>query len=166
MAAVAPLQEDVEFLEHFGVKGMRWGVRKERDSSGSDGSSEKKGLSNKQKAAVIAGSAVLVAAGALFVASKMRNSGNSSFGNPLQQAMINRGKQWAAVRKTEAKRVSDIRSGNAARKVGVSESHAAFVKAFKEKQTLLNRAANADLRAKDNELNVPIHLRSYLPDWT
>ena len=27
----APLQEDIEFLEHFGVKGMKWGVRNEDD---------------------------------------------------------------------------------------------------------------------------------------
>lgn len=25
-----PLPEDIEFLEHFGTKGMKWGVRKER----------------------------------------------------------------------------------------------------------------------------------------
>ena len=25
-----PLQEDIEFLEHFGVKGMQWGVRRDR----------------------------------------------------------------------------------------------------------------------------------------
>lgn len=24
-----PLVEDLEFLEHFGIKGMRWGVRKD-----------------------------------------------------------------------------------------------------------------------------------------
>lgn len=29
-----PMAEDVEFLEHFGVKGMRWGVR--RKTSGSE----------------------------------------------------------------------------------------------------------------------------------
>lgn len=29
-----PLLEDLEFLEHFGVKGMRWGVRKERQARG------------------------------------------------------------------------------------------------------------------------------------
>ena len=25
-----PLQEDIDFLEHFGVKGMQWGVRRDR----------------------------------------------------------------------------------------------------------------------------------------
>lgn len=28
------LQEDVDFLAHFGVKGMKWGVRKDTDSGG------------------------------------------------------------------------------------------------------------------------------------
>lgn len=29
-----PLQEDVEFLEHFGIKGMQWGVRRDRRAQG------------------------------------------------------------------------------------------------------------------------------------
>lgn len=29
-----PLLEDLEFLEHFGVKGMRWGVRRKDSASG------------------------------------------------------------------------------------------------------------------------------------
>lgn len=33
---MVPLQEDIDFLEHFGVKGMRWGVRKEEDTSTQD----------------------------------------------------------------------------------------------------------------------------------
>lgn len=28
-----PLQEDLDFLAHFGVKGMRWGVRNNKDSN-------------------------------------------------------------------------------------------------------------------------------------
>lgn len=32
-----PLQVDVDFLEHFGVKGMRWGVRKQQATPIRDG---------------------------------------------------------------------------------------------------------------------------------
>lgn len=49
-----------DYLEHFGVKGMKWGVRKERTSSSPD-SSQKEGWSNKKKAAVILGSAAVAA---------------------------------------------------------------------------------------------------------
>jgi hypothetical protein len=42
-----------DFLEHHGVKGMKWGVRKKEDSTG---------WSNKKKAAVIFGSAAAVTA--------------------------------------------------------------------------------------------------------
>lgn len=46
------IDED-EVLAHHGVKGMRWGVRKQRAASGGAGSTKKrKGLSRKQKAAI------------------------------------------------------------------------------------------------------------------
>lgn len=51
-----PLDEDL--LVHFGIKGMRWGVRK---SSSSGGSSKKK-MSTKKKVAIGAGVAVGAAA--------------------------------------------------------------------------------------------------------
>lgn len=41
---------DEEYLEHYGVKGMRWGVRKQKErSSGSGTSSRKKKTLNKKK---------------------------------------------------------------------------------------------------------------------
>lgn len=57
------IDED-EVLVHHGVKGMKWGVRKQRAASGGAGSTKKrKGLSRKQKAA-IAGVLGTAAAGA------------------------------------------------------------------------------------------------------
>lgn len=56
--------DENEVLAHHGVKGMKWGVRKQRAASGSAGSTKKrKGLSRKQKAA-IAGVLGTAAAGA------------------------------------------------------------------------------------------------------
>lgn len=64
-------QEELElFLEHHGVKGMHWGVRKESDSS-DDSSGKTSNHANLKKAAIIGGTVVGVAAitvGAIYLA--------------------------------------------------------------------------------------------------
>ena len=75
-----PLDEDL--LVHFGVKGMRWGRRKD---SSSGGSSDKKPMSTKKKVAIGAGVAV-AAAGAAAVAYMMSGRGKV----PVRQVMGNR----------------------------------------------------------------------------
>lgn len=58
------IDED-EVLAHHGVKGMKWGVRKQRAASGGAGSTRKrKGLSRKQKAAIAGVLGTAAAAGA------------------------------------------------------------------------------------------------------
>lgn len=58
------IDED-EVLAHHGVKGMKWGVRKQRAASGGAGSTKKrKGLSRKQKAAIAGVLGTVAAAGA------------------------------------------------------------------------------------------------------
>lgn len=58
------IDED-EILAHHGVKGMKWGVRKQRAASGGAGSTKKrKGLSRKQKAAIAGVLGTAAAAGA------------------------------------------------------------------------------------------------------
>lgn len=58
------IDED-EVLVHHGVKGMKWGVRKQRAASGGAGSTKKrKGLSRKQKAAIAGVLGTAAAAGA------------------------------------------------------------------------------------------------------
>lgn len=58
------IDED-EVLAHHGVKGMKWGVRKQRAASGGAGSTKKrKGLSRKQKAAIAGVLGTAAAAGA------------------------------------------------------------------------------------------------------
>ena len=58
------IDED-EVLAHHGVKGMKWGVRKQRPSGGAGPSKKRKGLSRKQKAAIagVLGTAATVGAG-------------------------------------------------------------------------------------------------------
>lgn len=58
------IDED-EVLAHHGVKGMKWGIRKQRAASGGAGSTKKrKGLSRKQKAAIAGVLGTAAAAGA------------------------------------------------------------------------------------------------------
>ena len=58
------IDED-EVLAHHGVKGMRWGVRKQRPSGGTGPAKKRKGLSRKQKAAIagVLGTAAAVGGG-------------------------------------------------------------------------------------------------------
>ncbi len=58
------IDED-EVLAHHGVKGMRWGVRKQRPSGGAGPTKKRKGLSRKQKAAIagVLGTAAAVGGG-------------------------------------------------------------------------------------------------------
>ena len=61
-----------EELIHFGVKGMKWGVRKEQTSE-SSGSTSKK-MSTKKKVAIGVGVTALVA-GSAFAAYKLKSAG-------------------------------------------------------------------------------------------
>lgn len=58
------IDED-EVLAHHGVKGMRWGVRKQQPSGGAGPTKKRKGLSRKQKAAIagVLGTAAAVGGG-------------------------------------------------------------------------------------------------------
>lgn len=67
------IDED-EVLAHHGVKGMKWGVRKQRAASGGAGSTKKrKGLSRKQKAAITGVLGTAAAAGAGYYLHKSGN---------------------------------------------------------------------------------------------
>ena len=70
-------------LYHHGVKGQKWGVRKERQPSGGDSSGKKRGLSKKQKialgvAAVAVTTAVLYKTGSF---DKMADAGRHAANN-------------------------------------------------------------------------------------
>ena len=91
------IDED-EVLAHHGVKGMKWGVRKQQAASGGAGSTKKrKGLSRKQKAAIAGVLGTAAAAGAGYY---LHKSG--------------KGKKIAAL----AKKAGAFKVGNAARGAG------------------------------------------------
>lgn len=60
-------------LMHYGVKGMKWGVRKQRPSGGAGPSKKRKGLSRKQKAAIAGVLGTAAAAGAGYYLHKSGN---------------------------------------------------------------------------------------------
>ncbi len=62
------IEEDI-YLEHFGIKGMQWGVRKSKTSS-SKGTKGK--INTKKKVAIGVGVGITIAAGSAFVANRSR----------------------------------------------------------------------------------------------
>lgn len=115
------IDED-EVLAHHGVKGMKWGVRKQRAASGGAGSTKKrKGLSRKQKAAIAGVLGTAAAAGAGYylhksgkgkkIAALAKNHGASARDFAKGKGR-NLGAQ-ARVKQAQAKRFAKAQSANA-----------------------------------------------------
>lgn len=115
------IDED-EVLAHHGVKGMKWGVRKQRAASGGAGSTKKrKGLSRKQKAAIAGVLGTAAAAGAGYYLHKsgkgkkiaaLAKKGGASAKKYAQGKGRNLGAQ-ARVKTAQAKRFAKAQSANA-----------------------------------------------------
>lgn len=115
------IDED-EVLAHHGVKGMKWGVRKQRAASGGAGSTKKrKGLSRKQKAAIAGVLGTAAAAGAGYYLHKsgkgkkiaaLAKKHGASAKDFAQGKGRNLGAQ-ARVKKAQAKRFTKAQSANA-----------------------------------------------------
>lgn len=101
------IDED-EVLAHHGVKGMKWGVRKQRAASGGAGSTKKrKGLSRKQKAAIAGVLGTAAAAGAGYY---LHKSGNGKkHGASAKDFAKGKGRNLGA----QAKRFAKAQSANA-----------------------------------------------------
>lgn len=111
------IDED-EVLAHHGVKGMKWGVRKQRAASGGAGSTKKrKGLSRKQKAAIAGVLGTVAAAGAGYYLHKSGNGKKiaalaKKHGASAKGKGRNLGAQ-ARVKQAQAKRFAKAQSANA-----------------------------------------------------
>lgn len=115
------IDED-EVLAHHGVKGMKWGVRKQRAASGGAGSTKKrKGLSRKQKAAIAGVLGTAAAAGAGYYLHKSGNGKKiaalakkhgASAKSYAQGKSRNLGAQ-ARAKSAQAKRFAKAQSANA-----------------------------------------------------
>lgn len=115
------IDED-EVLAHHGVKGMKWGVRKQRAASGGAGSTKKrKGLSRKQKAAIAGVLGTAAAAGAGYYLHKSGKGKKiaalaKKAGASAKSAAQGKGRNLGAqvrVKKAQAKRFAKARSTNA-----------------------------------------------------
>lgn len=114
------IDED-EVLAHHGVKGMRWGVRKQRPSGGAGPSKKRKGLSRNQKRA-IAGALGLAAGVGTGIYLQKSGNGKKLAGLAKKQGAAakkfaqgkgrNLGAQ-ARVKKAQAKRFAEAQSATA-----------------------------------------------------
>lgn len=114
------IDED-EVLAHHGVKGMRWGVRKQRPSGGAGPSKKRKGLSRNQKRAIAGALGLAAGVGAGIYLQKSGN-GKKLAGLAKKQGAAakkfaqgkgrNLGAQ-ARVKKAQAKRFAKAQSANA-----------------------------------------------------
>jgi hypothetical protein len=142
-----PLQVDVDFLEHFGVKGMKWGVRRERSSGSEEGSSKRSG---KEKAVTaLKVSAVLGAGLAAAILLKKSGVSVSSLRNGAHATRVAAGKTAANVAANQANQKF---ASSVARPKGNSPAVTAFNKQMKQ----MYAEMNASMKAHDNEFNVPI----------
>ena len=108
------IDED-EVLAHHGVKGMKWGVRKQRAASGGAGSTKKrKGLSRKQKAAIAGVLGTAAAAGAGYYLHKSgKGKKIAALAKKHGASAMDFAKGKGRVKQAQAKRFAKAQSANA-----------------------------------------------------
>lgn len=102
------LQEDVDFLEHYGVKGMKWGVRRDRRAERlASRSSDEKSKSRKTiaKRALMVGGAGIVIGGAIFMAQRNTNMRNINKSSTKRGAKVSSQQIKSSVGKTKMETV-------------------------------------------------------------
>lgn len=123
------IDED-EVLAHHGVKGMKWGVRKQRAASGGAGATKKrKGLSRKQKVAIAGVLGTAAAAGAGYY---LHKSGN--------------GKKIAALAKKHGASAKDFAKGKGRNLGAQARVKQAQVKRFAKAQSANAKGAAEKLK--------------------
>lgn len=207
---------ELEDLEHFGVKGMKWGVRKERSAADRRGKSKDEKSAKRRRAAQIAVVAGVVVAGAIIahrsgvrMSSFSNAPGSSTVARSLarERALVgaSRSREAATIAASRAREQAAVQAGarrTAAvlNRVGQQRfsaipmppvgggstrasnrflrnnrlassgrprpvSRANEIAALRSSIADTIRSANADLRARDNSLNIPFSQRSYIPEW-
>lgn len=140
------IDED-EVLAHHGVKGMRWGVRKQQPSGGAGPSKKRKGLSRKQKVAIAGVLGTAVATGAGYY---LHKSGNGKKIASVAKKQGAAAKNSAVKAKSSAERAAKLagRHGKKAGKtLGEMGRVTAGTAAFKAKMTAKNAKYGAQRKA-------------------
>lgn len=125
------IDED-EVLAHHGVKGMKWGVRKQRAASGGAGSTKKrKGLSRKQKAAIAGVLGTAAAAGAGYYLHKSGKGKKiaalaKKAGASAKSAAQGKGRNLGAQAKGAAEKLKTTKAGKYAEATRLAANAAAF----------------------------------------
>lgn len=148
------IDED-EVLAHHGVKGMRWGVRKQRPSGGAGPSKKRKGLSRNQKAAI---AGVLGTAAAVGGAYYLHKSGNGKKiaalakkqGAATKSYARGYGKVAAGGAKGAASRAGSAFKGGAAKAGAYARSAASSTKSGASKAKTSARNASYSVRRGAN----------------
>jgi hypothetical protein len=159
------VKDPTEFLEHYGVKGMKWGVRRKRSRS-SGGSDSNDSQSPQQKAVADQAAkfkrraAFGLGVAAVGTAATMYHLGKS--GNmPAKEIAVDK-----HLRKAAQLRQS-IGSAKAPKpKTKMKFSDSGDLAAMKAKAASAVKEANAMLREQDDKLGIPFPEREYLKEWT
>jgi hypothetical protein len=121
------------FLEHHGIKGMKWGVRRTGNQSSSETKSK---LTSTQKKVILGSAAVAAVVGAAFVAHHLKSKGGVKVSMTTQRNVI------------ELRRAA--------------ESQRRLFQQHSTKQVRLLNQANADLRKGFERSMTPHPQREYL----
>jgi hypothetical protein len=156
-----------DVLEHFGVKGMKWGVRKSRQSSESDGGDGKSGLSRNKK--IVIASAVGVGVGVAAIAiARSRGVTLSSIrsGSTTAKGAKAASNALRSAGSTSAKSIPKSRPLTSAERslVGNHAQHRQMIRNLQSNHLRIVQEANAGLRISDNRLQIPFPQRSYLTE--
>ena len=121
------IDED-EVLAHHGVKGMKWGVRKQRAASGGAGSTKKrKGLSRKQKAAIAGVLGMSAAAGAGYYLHKSgKGKKIAALAKKHGASAKGKGRNLGAQAKGAAEKLKTTKAGRYAEATRLAANAAAF----------------------------------------
>lgn len=168
------IMDEGDYLEHFGVKGMKWGVRKQRTPSNEVSSTpKKKKLTPEQKASLIK-TGIIVASGAIAVGNILWAMRDPSAKTP--NLKIKRGnpsirskeaERWLRQNKFQNTKVNDIRPSAEAKKklAEMSPEAKKWISDFTSKQNDIIDASNGDLQEMYRKGQVPLPAREYLDRW-